>query len=267
MNSQFYIPTEPRFRHLIQSAWQLEGNPAFQREYIIPKGIIEVIVNLSESPVSSSLGDQPYQLPTCFINGFSTKPIQTELPERQLFFGIVFQPHAIRQVFKIKGYELANKIIDLQLILPGFRFLCEQFAEQLSFPQRIRILLGWLGQFSPETDNRAQLMNQFLQAENQQLATVNVWAKTLCYSPRHLSRKISELTGLNAEDILLYKKYLHTVSLMHDPKLSLTQIAYRSGFTDQSHFIRTFKSFTGITPGTYQRNRSSLKGHLFEDVR
>ncbi|MCM1578862.1 MAG: AraC family transcriptional regulator, partial [Ruminococcus sp.] len=37
---------------------------------------------------------------------------------------------------------------------------------------------------------------------------------------------------------------------------SFTDTALSCGFFDQSHFIREFKNFTGITPGDYKRARS-----------
>jgi AraC-like DNA-binding protein len=35
---------------------------------------------------------------------------------------------------------------------------------------------------------------------------------------------------------------------------NLTDIAYDNGFADQSHFIRSFKEFTQITPNDYLRS-------------
>ena len=32
---------------------------------------------------------------------------------------------------------------------------------------------------------------------------------------------------------------------------TLTDVAYDNGFADQSHFIRSFREFTQITPGNY----------------
>lgn len=34
---------------------------------------------------------------------------------------------------------------------------------------------------------------------------------------------------------------------------SLSSVAYRAGFSDQSHFTRIFKRYTGLTPGRYRR--------------
>ena len=60
--------------------------------------------------------------------------------------------------------------------------------------------------------------------------SVTELANSLCYSPRQLSRKMTEATGMNTEEILLYKKYLHAVHLIHHTDLSLTKIAYQSQF-------------------------------------
>ena len=37
-----------------------------------------------------------------------------------------------------------------------------------------------------------------------------------------------------------------------EPEISLASVARETGFSDQSHFSRTFKSLTGVTPGVYR---------------
>jgi AraC family transcriptional regulator len=55
--------------------------------------------------------------------------------------------------------------------------------------------------------------------------------------------------------------------LIHRTDLSLTAIAHQCQFSDQSHFIRSFRAYTDMTPGEYKRNKSYVKGHLYKDVR
>jgi len=42
-----------------------------------------------------------------------------------------------------------------------------------------------------------------------------------------------------------------SINLLHASKHSLSEIAYICGFSDQSHFIRIFKSLTGYLPNAY----------------
>jgi AraC-like DNA-binding protein len=47
------------------------------------------------------------------------------------------------------------------------------------------------------------------------------------------------------------------IELLKDPKNSLADIAYLTGFSDQSHFTRIFKKFTGKNPSEFRK--TSLK--------
>ena len=268
MKNNCYIPIEPCFKNIIHSVWQIEGFPSFHNEQIIPKGVVEIIFNFSGStPIPAQLGSKQYHLSNCFINGFNKKPIQVQLPAQQVYFGILFQPLAIKKIFRTPACEFSDITVDLTLLDSTFHSLWHQLAEQDNFDNRVQIFLSWLKRNFIDWQPQEQLINNFLYAVNQHHLSVTALANTLCYSPRQLSRKLFEATGMNTEEILLYKKYLHAVHLIHQSELSLTEIAYQSHFSDQSHFIKTFKTYTEITPGEYKRNMSHVKGHIYENVR
>jgi len=251
---------------VIHSIWQVDGFPSFHKEYIIPKGLAEIIFNFSDSLIPSQIGSRKYHLPNCFINGFNTMSIQTQLPKQQVFFGILFQPLAIKRIFKTPACEFSDITVDLTLIDSTFHSLWYKLAEQDNFDKRVSVFCSWLKRYAIDWQPREQLINNFLYANHHDLSVTEL-ANLLCYSPRHLSRKLFEATGMNTEEFLLYKKYLHAVDLIHQAELSLTEIAYQSHFSDQSHFIKTFKAYTEITPGDYKRNKSYVKGHIYEHVR
>jgi AraC-like DNA-binding protein len=253
---------------VIQSIWQTDGLTPFKNEHIMPKGIVEVIFNFSDgSPMLAQVGDRPFRLSNCFINGFNKVPVQLKLPERQMFLGIQLQPLAIKKIFGAPAGEFSDTIVDLDLLDPGFHSLWHQLADQTDFDKRISVLTAWIEKKLPDWQPQEKMINHFLTGGGQHEMSVTELARSLCYSPRQLSIKITEATGMNTEEILLYKKYLHAMDLIHHTDLSLTQIAYQSHFSDQSHFIKSFRTYTGMTPGTYKTSKGFIKGHIYENVR
>jgi len=267
LNSNYYIPQTPKSKELIQFIWQVDGTPAFKNEIIIPKGNVEVIFNFSGVAVNAQLDDKQVQLTKCFINGFNTSPILVKLPMHHIFFGVQFHPIVIKKLFGTPVNEITNRVVDLTQIDPEFNSLWHQLAHKESFTEKAALICTWAEKKYFDMQPREQLLNSFLVNELQQTISVNELAKNICYSTRQLSRKIYELTGLNTEDILLYKKYLRSVNLMQHTQLPLTEIAYESHFADQSHFIKSFRLFAKLAPGEYRQSKSSVKGHIFEDVR
>ena len=266
MNSNFYIPETELIKEVIQSLWQIEGVTGFRNEHILPKGIVEIIFNFScGSPTVAYLGKKQYHLPRCFINGFNTEPVQIQLPEQQEFFGVQLRPLAVKKLLGIPACEFFNSVVDLTLIDASFQSLWQQLAEQKNFNDRVALIFNWMA--LPDWQPRENMVNNFLLNVGQHDLTVTELAHSLCYSPRQLSRKMAEATGMNTEEILLYKKYLHAVHLIHHTDLSLTKIAYQSSFSDQSHFNKSFKNYTNMTPGEYKNSKSFVKGHVYQNVR
>ena len=251
---------------MIQSLWQVEGTTEFRSEHILPKGIVEIIFNFTAgSPIVAFVGKQQYQLPRSFINGFNTEPVQIQLPEQQEFFGVQLRPLAVKKILGVPASEFFNSVVDLTLLNSRFDSLWHQLAEHTSFDERVAAIFDWMA--LPDWHPREHMVNNFLSNVGQHDLSVTELAQSLCYSPRQLSRKMTEATGMNSEEILLYKKYLHAVHLIHHTDLSLTKIAYQSNFSDQSHFIKSFRSYTNMTPGEYKNTKSFVKGHVYQDVR
>ncbi|RIV25271.1 AraC family transcriptional regulator [Fibrisoma montanum] len=255
--------------HTVQAFWQVErNNPAPVVETIIPMGCVEIIFNLHNAPIRSQVGGTLYRLPRCFVNGYNTQPIAQQLPpQEQTFFGVVLNATALKRLFNITPDDFADCCTDMTLVESSIDSLWHQLGEHHTFAERVALFSTVLTQRLTSQDPREQAFNRFINGYANSTLSVAQVADMLCYSPRQLSRKLLALTGLNTEQTLLYKKYLHALNLIHYTSLSMTQIAYTCQFTDQAHFNKTFKTFTSLTPGTYRDRKSQLVGHLFENVR
>ena len=267
MENNFAIPQSVLIKDTVCSLWQLHrSNDPSLNETIIPKGVVEIIFNFETAKLYAQINNKAFAAPRCFIQGFHTCPVQLHLADRQTFFGVVLHPIAAKYIFHIPPVEFTNCVIDLTLIDTSVYTLWHCLGEQKNFNDRVAVFTNWLIKRLPQLSDREQALNGFLNTHANIHLSVSEIAGQLCYSPRQLSRKLYELTGMNTEQTLLYKKYLRAIHMMQSSKLSLTEIAYSCHFTDQSHFIKTFKSLTGFTPKEYRRRKSGIVGHTFENV-
>ena len=99
MESHFIIPQQIPIKNLIFAIWQISGNPAYTKETIMPKGVVDIIFNFSESSIiEAKIDHTQIKLPKCFINGYNTEPIVMFIPDYQFFFGIRLNPVVIPSI-------------------------------------------------------------------------------------------------------------------------------------------------------------------------
>jgi AraC-like DNA-binding protein len=70
--------------------------------------------------------------------------------------------------------------------------------------------------------------------------------------PVHLSKEFPKYFNTGFGEYVRTTKVKKSVPLLLDNELSLSNIAYKCGFADQSHFIRCFKAVHGMTPLQYR---------------
>jgi AraC-like DNA-binding protein len=226
---------------------------------------MEIIFNFSSSVrfhMPSSTMET--QVPKCFIQGLNTEPLQVNYSHDQHLFGICLQPNQVHTLLGILPSELINTNIDLTLIDRRFDRLWHHLQELATFKQKIHLIQKTLPALDPASCARTQRLSQlFLSKEINNFQSVDELAREVCYSTRQLNRVSHTLFGLSAEALILYKKFMQAVNLIHQEHTTLTRVAYGSGFYDQAHLCRIFKSFTGMTAKQYKYGKSELPFHLF----
>ncbi len=268
MSTCYFTPKNRPLSDAVKSYWQVKRQNLFKNEVIVPKGIVEIIFNFStEVKLQAQLYDAEFLIPRCFVQGYHTRPIHLTLPANHCLFGVVINTAATKQILGFPPGELFRQCVDLTLIHPSIDSLWYQLAEKASFQERCMLLSNWMLKRLSCVSARDRAFNSLFTLNTSRKLTVAHISDWLCYSPRQLSRKFYQLTGMNTELTLLYLKYVKAKGLIHTSDLSLSQIAYLSDFSDQSHFVKTFKRYTALTPGDYRRKKSALEGHYFENVR
>lgn len=74
-------------------------------------------------------------------------------------------------------------------------------------------------------------------------------------STYRLAHLVKAHTGKTIVQIVTHARVQHARALLEQTEKPCADIAYESGFNDQSYFIKHFKRITGITPARYRRTR------------
>ena len=72
-------------------------------------------------------------------------------------------------------------------------------------------------------------------------------------SPSHFSRCFRQSFGTSVHQWLIKLRIDTAKNLLHEPELSLAEVAFRSGFCDQAAFTRAFTTFEGTTPFRWRK--------------
>ena len=78
--------------------------------------------------------------------------------------------------------------------------------------------------------------------------SVNQLAEILYVSPYHLCHEFKNATGKTIIQYLNTTRILHAQRLMLETDYNITQISREVGFSNLTHFNRTFKKITGVAP-------------------
>ena len=80
-------------------------------------------------------------------------------------------------------------------------------------------------------------------------------SESLNVHPSYLSREFSKyFDDLSFGDYIRKLRIEKSIVLLQDPTHSLAEIAYLTGFSDQSHFNRIFKMHTGRSPSIFRKS-------------
>jgi len=95
---------------------------------------------------------------------------------------------------------------------------------------------------------------EFIRENCYQDVEISELAKIANLSVSHFNRRFKEIFHLSPRQFVLKLKIAEACKLIRDfPKTNLSEVAYKTGFYDQSYFNRQFKKFMGMAPLAYRK--------------
>lgn len=255
-----YLVANPSFplSRFVKQYWAIENCSQGKMNHtqrIVPNGLTELTFYLGNRPVSL---DRDRQLPeNAIINGHLRSYFDLEISGSLRMFSVSFLPFGVSAIFNIPAIELYNQNVAVKyLIKDTFSELESRLFESFTFTGKIRIIESFLMRQMQKSKNEYNL-NRMVHSigiinRKKGLITIDDLASSACLSRKQYERTFLDCVGTSPKQFLKTIRFQNTLhEKMKNRQMSLTELAYKCGYYDQSHMINEYKMLSGKTPSQY----------------
>jgi len=194
----------------------------------------------------------------------------------QFFQSFLLKRDYLDQLQFFKG-NVIESVIDIpegaqDEILAIFKqLLCESEAAQIYALDMVKALLLRLFYIISRFCNRHQginksshnyvLLNNFKRLIEDNYTSIRLpkeYAELLHVTPNHLNAVCNEILGRSAGEVIRDRVVLEAKRLMVNQELSISEIAYKLNFSDNSYFSKFFKKHVGVGPEEFRAKQLLL---------
>lgn len=191
-------------------------------------------------------------LPNFFLYGQTIEPIELQIEGPYKLIVFQLYPFATRLLLNINPKVINDECYDLNQVE---NINTEQTISQLiqaNTSQQVQIISDYILQLvknaSANSDHVIKLAVSTI-FNSKGTLPINKLREQLYITERTFERRFSKEIGVTPKQFSKIIQFSFSLKQIQESDYTkLTSVSYENGFTDQSHFIKTFKKYTGATP-------------------
>ena len=265
------IEPHPLLKYYIDKMWLFESSgkmPVKDLKLVVPNGHIKLSVAFRNGIVAKMYGQSfTSKEQNISLTGLMDVPVILDVDE-DVATGTLcaeFNPQGAYRFFRMPLNDIKNQIHPLTDILGT---VAKQLEEQISNVESVQDKITLLQQF---------LLNQFMLQNEDSIfeyciaqiiaskgkITIKELEKKTGYSSRWLNIKFADKLGIspkNLSTIIRFNQYYSAAANNNEMDFMLN--AFYDHYYDQSHFLKEFKRFTGLSHSGFENTTNDF-GKLF----
>lgn len=263
-----FFPPDDRLKGYIKEYWIWEDIPTNDLPWIFPSYEPELVFHKTEPSVLHTDEIKEIFLEKIHLVGPQNRRWKISSSTRMSLLSIRFYPATIYEMFGISGQKILNSFFlpDSIQELGALEEVGDEVTrlsnlKLFSFKKLDKIFLDILSM------NRGKEIPAYLKfsmaAFMKENTTVEKVAKQFNITRKQLERKFKETTGFSPKE---FQRIHRVLELIRNPgsyknnniERKLTDLAYNSAYSDQSHMIKDFKSISGILPKVWLQDYEKM---------
>jgi len=253
MQYRQYAPADP-LRNLVRYYWSFDG-----RQPSIPQLSIQSFADRYPRLVFQDIdcfgpiiNEAGKEMPLCYLKGVRTQPGEAFMQGAFSHFGASFYPHGLTAFFGMSADELTNQMPDINVV--DKCHLAERLRNK-THPERVAVLDNFF--IGKMTKVSLDFTVQSLLHKKEGVSDTDMLTSPFKISERQLQRRFKKQVGVSLKRYQRISRFELALKRLATVDYSeLTPLAFELGYTDQSHFIKEFQEFAGMSPYNFVRNKS-----------
>ena len=252
----FYRPRPPLSK-FVDNFWLYEGHePEHRTERILPTGRLELVINLRQNQLrfyDAERSENCSRFSGAIVSGASGRSF-APAAETSLI-GVHFKPGGAFPFLGLPASDLADTHVDLDTLWgPSAGRLRERLCEARTSAERFQLLQeALLSRLCHGVEHHYAVpaaLDMF--GKNRARPRVREAAKHLGLSQRRFIQVFKAEVGLTPKLFSRIQRFQQSRTfIQHNPSINWADLAVDLGYFDQSHFIREFLEFSGLSPTDY----------------
>ena len=202
-------------------------------------------------------------IPEIIIYGQTIRRTAIYMLGRYKTVGVCFQPYSLPSLFGFDAHALTDGCVDMQLLAPD---LVNQLIHTASAAHQIDVLSSYLTRQIQHWNKSVDKLTLYALTqliESGGSASLKELHQSLRITERSLERKFKQHVGISPKLFARVCRFQASLTQLNQRNLTkLSDIAFENGYADQSHFIRSFREFTGYSPSHYQKRPHDAPNRL-----
>lgn len=220
----------------VESIWMIKNHSDVHKDIVVmPDGRFDIIF-------FSSLNGSFHAT----LRGLDTRPDQAQIPANAIMFAVSFKLLAIEYMLDLKMASVLNT--GKQLSDDFWGIVKDDLLDFEAFCIKISQVMS--SQIKPEIDSRKKKLFELIYNANGSMP-VSQLSEQVFWSSRQIGRYFNEQFGISLKafsNILRFRASLQ--------QIKQGRFFPEQNFSDQTHFIKEIKKFSGVVPKELSKNEN-----------
>ena len=283
-NSVYIHLIEMRFRShkpnrplsdFVENFWLCDGyTPPHLRERILPAGTFELVFNLRDEELRVYTARDPdrcSRFPGMVVAGPYGGYFVTDRAEDASVMGVHFKPGGAFPFLGPAADELLDTHVSLQDIWGGGALeIRERLSAERTAARRFQILQdALLSRLVCRSERHPAVLSALdYFRRDPSRAVIGKLARDVGLSNRRFTDVFNFQVGVKPKLFVRIERFQRLLQKVHIlPVVDWAQLALEQGYFDQSHLIRDFVAFSGLSPADYLRRLHDLRNHGTDPIK